>query len=91
MLVRTMGEDTHLVQGEVYYIGVYLMPTPRTTTCKVGVVKVLFNQLQYFTNRVGMVTKVEHPVLDTRGRRDIQTLVCGCATVKCLDGFFEFE
>jgi hypothetical protein len=61
------GADTHLVAGCLYYVGVYKV-IKGEPTCRVGVVKSLYNQVRYITNRVAMVKKVYHktPVEDKK-------------------------
>ena len=89
-MVCTMGDDTHLVGGEVYYIGVYLVLSKNKTGCKVGVVKAAYHQLQYFTNRIGFI-KFMNKGDDPTKQRGIENGVRGWATMSCTDEDYNFK
>ncbi len=63
------GTDTHLVYGCLYYVGVYKV-VKGEPTCRVGVVKSLYNQVRYITNRVAMVKKIHHKDTAEGGKKE---------------------
>ena len=89
-LVCTMGEDTHLVNGEVYYIGVYKVVSKNVRGCKVGVVKAAYHQLQYFTNRIGVIKEINGGD-NKSAQRGIDNGVRGWARMSCVDLEYNFK
>lgn len=86
------GRDCNLVDDHVYYIGVYRMDRGKVRSCRVGVLKCLVGQTQYFCNRAAMVTSVDlgkkrgggadakkgkQWVIDVGGVAEIAFLDCG--------------
>jgi hypothetical protein len=66
----------------VYYIGVNRVEKGMVKRCRVGVVKCLFNQTQYFCNRVAQVTSVN---LKGEGPDHWVTKVGGVAEISFVD------
>ena len=55
------GEDAHRVRGDTIFNGVWAMDSSLKLLRRVGVVKFLPHQCQYFQNRIGSVTNIEFP------------------------------
>jgi len=55
------GEDCQRVRGNVLYTGVWMLDHNLTICCKVGVVKMVPYQTEYFHNRVGIVSEIYAP------------------------------
>ena len=89
-LVCTMGEDTHLVKGKIYHIGVYRVVSNKVTGCKIGIVKAPYHQLQYFTNRIGVITHI-HDGDDQTAQRGLDNGGGGWATMSCVDIDYKFK
>jgi len=59
-LVYVWGEDGQLVRGEVLYNGVWLVDFKTLQLkCRIGVVRILPHQVEYFQNRIGVVSNIE--------------------------------
>lgn len=59
-VVFVNGRDCHLVGALVYYLGVYRVKGGELQPCRVGVLKVWYDNLRYFCNRTAQVTYVVH-------------------------------
>jgi hypothetical protein len=85
-IIITYGNDIHWVK-ECYYIGAYMLVIGDGNAklgCKVGVVKAAYNQLHYWTNRVGVVDKIFQP--QEGPSKEYRNHANGGASVTCLDG-----
>jgi len=75
------GTDCHLVGGMIWYVGAYKV-IKGEPTCKVGVCKGLFNELELITNRVAQVCSI----LKKRDNHDdVQDKVHGSAEIIFID------
>ena len=85
-VVTSYGDDIIWVT-ECWYVGVYKLVDGRKLGAKVGIVKVMYDQLHLYVNRVGVVA--EKTIVNKKGPTDrFQKDVYGCLTVNLIDGNF---
>jgi len=85
-VVTSYGDDITWVT-ECWYVGVYMLVDGRKLGAKVGIVKVMYDQLHLYVNRVGVVA--ERTFVNKKGPTDrFQKDVYGCLTVNLIDGNF---
>ena len=58
-VVFVNGRDCTLIDRHIYYIGVNRVERNVVKICRVGVLKCLGHQVQYFANRMAQVTSVK--------------------------------
>ena len=66
------------------------MVSNKAPGCKIGIVKALYHQLQYFTNRIGVITHI-HDGDDINAGRGLDNGGCGWATMSCVDIDYKFK
>ena len=86
-VVTTHGNDVTWVK-ECWYVGVYLLIDGREIGNKVGIVKVLYDQLSIYLNRVGVIAE-SNQVNGRRPSKSFVQNVYGCNTVHLIDGNFK--
>jgi hypothetical protein len=83
-VVFVNGRDCTLVNHHIYYLGVNRVEMGEVKACRVGVLKCLFNQVQYFANRMAQVTLVYGKGRGEKGDAWVG-LVGGAAEISFLD------
>ena len=85
-VVTSYGDDIIWVK-ECWYVGVYQLLDGRKLGRKVGIVKVMYDQLHLYVNRVGVVA--EKTIINKKAPTErFQQDVFGCLTVNLIDGNF---
>lgn len=85
-VVTSYGDDIIWVK-ECWYVGVYQLVDGRKLGPKVGIVKVMYDQLHLYVNRVGVVA--EKTIINKKAPTErFQKDVFGCMTVNLIDGNF---
>lgn len=85
-VVTSYGDDIIWVK-ECWYVGVYQLVDGRKLGPKVGIVKVMYDQLHLYVNRVGVVA--EKTIINKKAPTErFQKDVFGCLTVNLIDGNF---
>ena len=83
------GSNCHLVANCIWYVGVKKMVGLRKG-CKVGVIKVFWNQLEPLVNRLACVTRVDHNSFignnkDKKGSENIKEYCGTMASIEMLE------
>ena len=90
MTVVVDATECELVEGKIYYIAARVVTDDARKSCKIGIVKCLFDQVHLFAHRVGIVTEIHCPDKNqstTKRPAYIARNKCfGTATLKFIDG-----
>ena len=79
MLVLVNGADVRYIKEGVYFIGVYKLSRGKGIKCKVGYVRVGWNEVAFVVNRIGSIEKIMHkPEVPQPAERGYRTTMDSC-------------